>query len=145
MTAPRSTVVRLPADRLGLGARSGPSAILRCTFNAASGGSPITVSGTGSPGRETSSLPQARAGRSLAILLVGLIVRLIMAYGIEGLRGSGFEVDLDLFHFWADNLAEHGPFGFYDRGFFADYTPGYLYALWPVGARGQLRSAGSAT
>jgi len=68
--------------------------------------------------------------------LVGLIVRLIMAYGIEGLRGSGFGSDLDLFHFWAADLAEHGPFGFYDRGFFADYTPGYLYALWAVGVVG---------
>ena len=59
-----------------------------------------------------------------------------MAYGIEGLRGSGFGSDLDLFRFWATELAEHGPFGFYDRGFFADYTPGYLYALWLVGAVG---------
>ncbi|HEY3333627.1 MAG TPA: phospholipid carrier-dependent glycosyltransferase [Candidatus Limnocylindrales bacterium] len=59
-----------------------------------------------------------------------------MAYGIEGLRGSGFGSDLDLFRFWASELAQHGPFGFYDRGFFADYTPGYLYALWVVGVVG---------
>jgi predicted membrane-bound dolichyl-phosphate-mannose-protein mannosyltransferase len=59
-----------------------------------------------------------------------------MAYGVEGLRGSGFDSDLNLFRFWASNLAEHGPFGFYDRGFFADYTPGYLYALWLVGVVG---------
>ena len=31
----------------------------------------------------------------------------------------------------------NGPFGFYDRGFFADYTPGYLYPLWLVGVVGQ--------
>ena len=60
----------------------------------------------------------------------------------SGDRGSAS--DLDLFRFWADNLAKHGPFGFYDRDFFADYTPGYLYALWLVGVVGQL-SAASAT
>ena len=59
-----------------------------------------------------------------------------MAYGIDGLRGSGFDSDLNLFRFWADNLATGGPYGFYDRGFFADYTPGYLYALWLVGLVG---------
>ena len=60
-----------------------------------------------------------------------------MAYGFSGLRGSGFDSDLGLFRFWASNLADQGPFGFYDRGFFADYTPGYLYALWLVGVVGQ--------
>jgi len=92
------------------------------------------------PGRETSDQESPRRGlgwQILAILLVGLIVRLIMAYGIEGLRGSGFGSDLDLFRFWATELAERGPVGFYDRGFFADYTPGYLYALWAVGLVGQ--------
>jgi hypothetical protein len=116
---------------VGQGARSGPSAILRCTFNAASGGSPSTASGTGAPGRETSIQEPSRLALGwpiLAILLVGLVVRLIMAYGIDGLRGSGFDSDLNLFRFWADNLATQGPYGFYDRGFFADYTPGYLYA-----------------
>ncbi|HKF86185.1 MAG TPA: phospholipid carrier-dependent glycosyltransferase [Candidatus Limnocylindrales bacterium] len=100
---------------------------------------PITASGTGAPGRETSIQEPSRLALGLpilAILLVGLVVRLIMAYGIEGLRGSGFDTDLNLFRFWADSLATHGPYGFYERGFFADYTPGYLYALWLVGLVG---------
>ncbi len=70
--------------------------------------------------------------------MIALVFRLIMAYGIDALRGSGFRSDLDLFRFWADDLATNGPFGFYDRGFFADYTPGYLYALWLVGVVGHL-------
>jgi Gpi18-like mannosyltransferase len=37
------------------------------------------------------------------------------------------------FDFWMRNLAAEGPFGFYQRPFFHDYTPGYLYALWFVG------------
>ncbi len=32
--------------------------------------------------------------------------------------------------------------GFYDRAFFADYTPGYLYALWLVGRRRRARCGG---
>ena len=37
---------------------------------------------------------------------------------------------------WASDLAAHGPGGFYGRGFFVDYTPGYLYVLWLVGIVG---------
>ena len=96
--------------------------------------------GSGAPGRETMTDETPRRGigwRILAIVVIGLVFRLIMAYGFSGLRGSGFESDLGLFRFWASNLADQGPFGFYDRGFFADYTPGYLYALWLVGIVGQ--------
>ena len=51
------------------------------------------------------------------------------------LPGSGFELRPSrLPGYWAGNLADHGPSGFYDRGFFADYTPGYLYVLWLVGS-----------
>ena len=35
--------------------------------------------------------------------------------------------------FWMGDLAAHGPGGFYERDFFHDYTPGYLYVLWLVG------------
>ena len=96
--------------------------------------------GSGAPGRETMTDETPRRGigwRILAIVAIGLVFRLIMAYGFSGLRGSGFDSDLGLFRFWAANLGDHGPFGFYDRGFFADYTPGYLYALWLVGVVGQ--------
>jgi hypothetical protein len=86
----------------------------------------------------TDETPRRGIGwRILAIVAIGLVFRLIMAYGFSGLRGSGFDSDLGLFRFWASNLADQGPFGFYDRGFFADYTPGYLYPLWLVGVVGQ--------
>ncbi len=101
----------------------------------------MTGSGSGAPGRNMTPKPAARRGigrQILIVMAIGLVFRLIMAYGIDGLRGSGFKTDLNLFEFWAANLGQHGPFGFYDRGFFADYTPGYLYALWVVGIVGQL-------
>ena len=68
------------------------------------------------------------------ILIVGLALRLIIAYVL--LPGSGFGADRDSFQAWAGELAAKGPSGFYDRGFFIDYTPGYLYVLWLVGIVG---------
>jgi len=104
----------------------------------------VTASGSGVPGRgsSTDDTPRRGIGRQIIVILaIGLVVRLIMAYGLppfvgSPIAGSGFRTDLDLFRYWADSLAQHGPFGFYDRGFFADYTPGYLYALWMVGIIG---------
>jgi dolichyl-phosphate-mannose--protein O-mannosyl transferase len=75
--------------------------------------------------------------RAIATLIaVGIVLRLIIAYVFLP-PGSGFGVDLQAFRYWADNLAAQGPFGFYDRGFFADYTPGYLYVLWLIGSVGR--------
>ena len=74
------------------------------------------------------------AGALVAILILGLAFRLIIAYVL--LPGSGFGADRSTFQAWAGELAANGPFGFYDRGFFADYTPGYLYVLWLVGIVG---------
>jgi hypothetical protein len=85
------------------------------------------------PARTTSPRDAARA--ILIVLAVGLALRLILAYLLPG---SGFRNDLDAFRFWASNLADQGPYGFYERGFFADYTPGYLYVLWLVGAIGSV-------
>ena len=75
------------------------------------------------------------AGGILVLLAFGLAFRLIIAYLIPG---SGFKVDLVSFQFWASNLAHDGLYGFYDRDFFHDYTPGYLYVLWLVGGVGNL-------
>jgi dolichyl-phosphate-mannose-protein mannosyltransferase len=80
------------------------------------------------------------AGGLFLILALGLAVRIIIAFFI--LPGSGFGVDIQAFQYWAENLAKQGLFGFYDRDFFHDYTPGYLYVLWLVGMVGQLFSSG---
>ena len=104
----------------------------------------MTASGPGVPGRgnSTDDTPRRGIGREIVLILgIGLVARLILAYGLppffgSPIPGSGFKTDLDLFRYWADSLYQHGPFGFYDRGFFADYTPGYLYALWLVGVVG---------
>src|SRR5688572_7668479 len=76
---------------------------------------------------------QGTLGAILIVLALGLALRLILAYLLPG---SGFDADLSSFRFWADNLADNGFYGFYQRDFFHDYTPGYLYVLWLVGTVG---------
>ncbi len=78
---------------------------------------------------------QGAVGAVLVVLALGLVLRLIIAYLLPG---SGFEVDLGAFRYWASNLASEGFNGFYARDFFHDYTPGYLYVLWLVGVVGNL-------
>jgi hypothetical protein len=73
-------------------------------------------------------------GGILILLALGLTFRVIIAYLLPG---SGFANDISAFQYWASNLASQGPWGFYDRPFFHDYTPGYLYVLWLVGLVGQ--------
>jgi hypothetical protein len=89
--------------------------------------------GTEAPGRTSRTRDAAAA--ILLVLALGLAFRIILA---QALPGSGFGVDLNAFRFWATNLATEGPFGFYQRPFFHDYTPGYLYVLWGVGVVGRL-------
>ena len=90
-----------------------------------------TERGTGAPSRATGT--QGAVGAVLVVLALGLALRLIIAHLLPG---SGFGVDIGAFRYWASNLASQGPGGFYDRAFFHDYTPGYLYVLWLVGIVG---------
>ena len=101
------------------------------------------------PGERARAGEQARVRlRDVAVplgilLALGLALRLIIAYVL--LPGSGFKVDVASFNGWAIELAKNGPFGIYDRGFFLDYTPGYLYVLWALGAvSGFLSGSGTA-
>ncbi|MHB8399517.1 MAG: phospholipid carrier-dependent glycosyltransferase, partial [Candidatus Limnocylindrales bacterium] len=95
----------------------------------------MTGAATGEPDRSTAAPPGAirvrgAIGGIVVVLALGFALRLIIAYILPG---SGFAVDLSAFRFWAADLAQNGPWGFYGRPFFHDYTPGYLYALWLVG------------
>ncbi len=93
--------------------------------------------GTGAPSRSTGT--QGAVGAVLFVLALGLALRVIIAQRIPG---SGFGVDLQAFQYWASDLASNGPWGFYDRPFFHDYTPGYLYVLWIVGIVGKVLGGG---
>ncbi len=87
--------------------------------------------GSGAPTRTTWT--RDGIGAIVAVLALGLVFRLIIA---QLNPGSGFRVDLSSFQAWASNLASEGLHGFYERDFFHDYTPGYLYVLWAIGVVG---------
>ncbi len=91
----------------------------------------MPVRGTATPKRSYQA-----AGALVAILILGLAFRFIIAYVL--LPGSGFGADRGTFQAWAADLAASGPAGFYERASFIDYTPGYLYVLWLVGVVGNL-------
>ena len=67
----------------------------------------------------------------LVLLLVGLVLRLTIAYVL--FPASGFESDVASYASWAATMAAHGPAGFYEHAGFADYPPAYLYVLWLAG------------
>ena len=92
-----------------------------------------TGRGTGAPSRATGT--RETVGAVLLVLAAGLALRLIIAQLIPG---SGFDVDIAAFRAWMSDLAAHGPYGFYDRPFFHDYTPGYLLGLWFMGTLGNV-------
>ena len=47
--------------------------------------------------------------------------------------GPGYPFDIVTFQRWAARMAAGGPPAFYDPSQFADYPPGLLYILWPLG------------
>jgi 4-amino-4-deoxy-L-arabinose transferase-like glycosyltransferase len=99
----------------------------------------LTGPAAGEPDRGTSvptRTTRTREAASTIVIVLGLgfVLRLFVAYLFPG---SGFTNDLASFRGWAYDLATNGPFGFYARPGFHDYTPGYLYFLWLVGVAQQ--------
>ena len=83
-------------------------------------------------------IPPWRQGPSRRPLLLlglvlsgGLALRLTLAYVL--LPDSGFWFDVPAFSSWALSLAYHGPGPYYTTAGFADYPPGFLLILWPLG------------
>lgn len=73
-----------------------------------------------------------------ALLLAALAARLIILFIIPG-----YAVDIGCFTGWANRMAEVGPGSFYLTEQHSDYPPGYMLALWPLGAAA--RAGGGAT
>ena len=81
------------------------------------------------------SEPDARPRRALsglapvpvfcAVLAVGLVLRLLLGYNI-----NGFDADISCFKAWAAYTHEYGFNEMYYSDFFIDYPPGYLYMLY---------------
>ncbi|MGH7905821.1 MAG: phospholipid carrier-dependent glycosyltransferase, partial [Candidatus Binataceae bacterium] len=68
-------------------------------------------------------------GRALlALLIIGAIKLALLPFF------PGFGPDVSSYQAWAGRIASAGPALTYTRGYFIDYPPGYLYALWAAGA-----------
>jgi Gpi18-like mannosyltransferase/predicted membrane-bound dolichyl-phosphate-mannose-protein mannosyltransferase len=57
----------------------------------------------------------------------------------------GFGVDVGSYQAWALQIADNGPANTYQQGYFLDYPPGYLYALWIAGVIARAVGAGGDT
>jgi len=76
--------------------------------------------------------------RTIALIAaLGILLRLIIAY-VALPPDAGFAADLNSFRSWASELGTRGPWGFYTRGIFVDYLPGYMWVLWALGSVGAL-------
>lgn len=73
----------------------------------------------------------------VSIAALGILLRAIIAY-VALPPDAGFAADLNAFRSWASELGTRGPWGFYARGIFVDYLPGYLWILWALGSLGAL-------
>lgn len=67
----------------------------------------------------------------LLIFAAAVGLRLVIAY-----REPGHITDMNCFASWANQLTKTGLGGFYSSGIFADYPPGYMYILYPIGLLG---------
>lgn len=72
------------------------------------------------------------------LLFAAAISRLLMAWFIPG-----YGVDIGCFTAWADRMYSVGPVDFYLTEAHSDYPPGYMLALWPLGALGSAAGTGA--
>lgn len=72
-------------------------------------------------------------GREQMRLLVGLLVLAFAVRLICAVTLHGYEVDINCFSAWSGRMAALGPADFYEKGYFCDYPPGYLWVLWGIG------------
>jgi Gpi18-like mannosyltransferase/4-amino-4-deoxy-L-arabinose transferase-like glycosyltransferase len=118
------------------------------------GGPPANAThiyGDRNPTRDASGIPASMAILLLLALAIGrfgwptadipkrelwlfaLILSLVLGAKILIAPLYSYKVDLGTYAAWASRLAQLGPANFYASGYFADYPPGYMYALWGVG------------
>ena len=77
-----------------------------------------------------------------------LLVALAIAGGIAIVKFAllpwfdGYHNDIASYESWALQMASQGPARIYHSGYFLDYPPGYLYALWLAGIVAQAAGAG---
>ncbi len=115
-------------------------------FSIAAASAPETTSGK-LPGFIAGAILFATIGYAFASYLrplfddrdSGLIAALLVLAALAAVKLAlmpyfpGFPTDVGDYEAWGSQIATFGPAHSYDQGFFIDYPPGYLYALWVVG------------
>lgn len=66
------------------------------------------------------------------LILLGLVIRLILAFL------PGFRIDVDVWAAWAYRVFDLGFIKFYSETVWTNYTPGYIYILYVLGAINKL-------
>jgi dolichyl-phosphate-mannose--protein O-mannosyl transferase len=74
-----------------------------------------------------------------------ILVALWLLKTLALLAFPGFGVDVGSYQAWALQIADLGPAHTYQEGYFLDYPPGYLYALWIAGLIARAVGAGGDT
>jgi len=69
------------------------------------------------------------------VVTLGIIIGIVLVIKLTAAAMlPGYPADVGTFSAWSADVFRLGPAGFYREGYFADYPPAYLYALWLVGA-----------
>ncbi|MGE3598422.1 MAG: hypothetical protein AB7N70_23010 [Dehalococcoidia bacterium] len=64
--------------------------------------------------------------------MLGVLLVLGLAVRFWAMRWPPFPFDMTTWIAWGERLRAVGPDDFYQEGYFADYTPGYLYVVWLI-------------
>jgi len=78
-------------------------------------------------------LPLWEDGDQYLTIAIFIVVALWLVKTLALLAFPGFGVDVGSYQAWAMQIANLGPAQTYQQGYFLDYPPGYLYALWIAG------------
>ena len=82
------------------------------------------------------SRPARSCGRSRFCAAVAIVKFALLPWF------DGYKNDISSYESWALQMASEGPAGIYRAGYFLDYPPGYLYALWLAGIIANATGAG---
>src|ERR1019366_226497 len=79
-------------------------------------------------------LPLIEDGDKYLTSAIFILVALGLVKTLALLAFPGFGVDVGSYQAWAMQISDLGPAHTYQQGYFLDYPPGYLYALWIAGS-----------
>jgi dolichyl-phosphate-mannose--protein O-mannosyl transferase/Gpi18-like mannosyltransferase len=90
-------------------------------------------------------LPLIEDGDRYLTWTISILVVLLLVKTLALLAFTGFGTDVGSYEAWALQISEQGPAHTYQTGYFLDYPPGYLYALWVAGTLSRVMGAGGDT